>query len=57
MVMIAIKAMIAMKLKKEDNIPSEIIPNVFLGSVGCAFDKETLLKYGITHILTAADNI
>ena len=46
-----------MKLKKEDNIPSEIIPNVFLGSVGCAFDKETLLKYGITHILTAADNI
>ncbi len=57
MYMLAIKSMVAMKLTREDNEPSEIVPHIYLGSVGCAFDKKSLNKHGITHILTAADNI
>ena len=57
MLMIAIKALSAMKLSKEDNIPSEIIPNLFLGSVGVAFNRESLNSNKITHILTCADKI
>jgi len=55
--MLAIKAMTAMKLTREDNTASEIIPNLFLGSVGVAFNKDSLAKHGITHILTCADKI
>ncbi|CDW90467.1 dual specificity protein phosphatase 1 isoform 2 [Stylonychia lemnae] len=55
--MLAIKAMTAMKLTREDNVAAEIIPNLFLGSVGVAFNKDSLNKHGITHILTCADKI
>jgi len=55
--MLAIKAMTAMKLTREDNVAAEIIPNLFLGSVGVAFNKDSLTKHGITHILTCADKI
>ena len=37
MLMIALKAMTAMRLTREDKIPAEIIPGVYLGSVGCAY--------------------
>jgi siroheme synthase len=57
MFMLAIKAMSAMKLCREDNIPSEVIPGLFIGSVGTAFNKESLTKHGITHILTCADKL
>ena len=57
MLYLAIKAMTAMKLSKEDNQPAEIVERVFLGSVGAAFNKESLQRNGITHILTCADNI
>lgn len=36
--MIAIKAMTAMKLTRQDNVAAEIIPGLFLGSVGEAFN-------------------
>lgn len=55
--MLAIKAMSAMKLCKDDNIPAEILPGLYLGSIGVAFNKESLDKHGITHILTCADKI
>lgn len=57
MLMLAIKAMSAMKLTREDNIPSEIIPGLFLGSVGVAFNRDSLQNFGITHILTCADKL
>ena len=57
MLMIAIKAMTAMKLTREDKVPSEIVPGVYLGSVGCAFSNSSLKEHGITHILTCADKI
>ena len=55
--MLAIKAMTAMKLTRDDNVAAEIIPGVFLGSVGCAFNKDALIRHKITHILTCADKI
>ena len=35
----------------QDNVPTEIINGVYIGSVHCAFNKESLAEYGITHIL------
>ena len=55
--MVAIKAMTAMKLTREDKVPSEIIPGIYLGSVGCAYNQESLREHKITHILTCADKI
>jgi hypothetical protein len=57
MLYLAIKAMSAMRMTREDTIPAEIIPNLFLGSIGAAFNKKTLEDFGITHILTCANKI
>ena len=57
MLMIALKAMTAMRLTREDKVPSEIIPGVYLGSVGCAYSHSSLEEHKITHILTCADKI
>jgi hypothetical protein len=51
------KAMTAMKLMKTDSQPAEIVERVFLGSVGAAFNKDSLMGNGITHILTCASKI
>lgn len=40
--MTALKAITAIKLCKTDKIPAEIIPGLYLGSVGVAFNKESL---------------
>eukprot|EP00347_Sterkiella_histriomuscorum_P002635 403367385 len=55
--MLAIKAMTAIKLTRDDNVAAEIVQGVFLGSVGCAFHPESLKRHKITHILTCADKI
>ena len=55
---LALKAMTAMKLCKTDGKPAEILEGrLYLGSIGVAFNKESLQSNGITHILTAADKI
>ena len=51
------KALTAMKLVKEDGVPAQVFPDIFLGSVGAAYNKESLKQLGITHILTCAANI
>jgi len=38
-------------------VPAEIIPGIYLGSVGAAYNKESLQKHGITHILTCASKL
>lgn len=53
----ALKALTAMKLTKEDCQPGEVYPDVFLGSIGAAYNKGALQALGITHILTCAANI
>lgn len=44
-------------MMKEDNKPIEIIPNLYLGSIGSALSKETLTQFNIKFILSALDNI
>ena len=54
---IQIKALVALKLTQEDSEPSEIIPNLYLGSIGAALSKKTLLRIGIKNIVTALDKM
>jgi hypothetical protein len=35
----------------QDNVPSLVYPGLYIGSVHCAFNLETLMQLGITHIL------
>jgi len=44
------------KLADEDEC-NEIVPNLFLGSVKCACDKEVLDRNGITHIVNIGLNL
>ena len=46
-----------MKMLKEDNIPVELINNLYIGSVGAAMNYKILKEKGITHIICAAMNI
>ena len=57
MLYLAMKAMTAMKLTKTDNEPAEVVERLYLGSIGAAFNKESLVRCGITHVLTCADKI
>jgi hypothetical protein len=52
-----IKIMSTMRIMKEDKEPVEIIPNVYIGSIGAASNKDSLKKNNITHIVCAASNI
>ena len=36
------KALTAMKLTKEDQHPGEVYPDIYLGSIGTAYNKEVL---------------
>ena len=51
------KTMTAIKLAKDDKTPAEIVDGLYLGSIGAAYNKESLELHGITHILTCADSI
>ena len=52
-----IKLCSTMNILKNDKTPIEIIPNLFLGSVGCASNLEELQNNKITHILCCASGI
>jgi hypothetical protein len=39
-----IKIFLVMKQLKEDSAPAEIIPNLFLGCLGCALNKKKLME-------------
>ena len=52
-----LKIKTAIELTKSDSLPAEILPGLFLGSVGCAYNKASLEEAQITHILTVADNL
>ena len=45
------------KILKSDNIPLEIIPHLFLGSIGSASNLKELQKCKITHIVCCGENI
>ena len=42
------------KKVKSDSEPSEVVPDVFLGSIGAAHNREVLQRLNITHVLTVA---
>ena len=42
------------KKVKSDSEPSEVVPDVFLGSIGAAHNREVLNRLNITHVLTVA---
>ncbi|KAK3249719.1 hypothetical protein CYMTET_40865 [Cymbomonas tetramitiformis] len=52
-----IQALSRAKLLKEDRIPAEIFPEVYLGSYGAAHNKALLKQIGITHVLCVASSI
>ena len=39
---------------KNDNLPIEIIDNIFIGSIGASMNKQSLKELEITHIIIAA---
>uniref|UniRef100_A0A7S0D7T6 Dual specificity phosphatase n=1 Tax=Micromonas pusilla TaxID=38833 RepID=A0A7S0D7T6_MICPS len=49
-----VKVLLTAKKIKEDSVPAEVVPGVFLGSVGAAHDRDALDACGITHVLTVA---
>ena len=45
------------KILKDDNAPIEIIPHLFIGSIGSASNLKQLQSFKITHILCCAKGI
>ncbi|OMJ80961.1 hypothetical protein SteCoe_18668 [Stentor coeruleus] len=56
-IMKQIRMFLALKYVKTDNIPAEVVPGVYIGSIGAAMCKGKLKEVGITHILCVADSI
>lgn len=56
-VMKQIRMFLALKYCKTDNVPSEVLPGLFIGSIGAAMCKGKLKEVGITHVLCVADSI
>ena len=51
------KILTAMKLVKTDGMPIAVLPDLYIGSIGAAYNKKGLDETKITHILTCAANI
>lgn len=47
-------AFFVVKLTQVDSAPVEVIDGLFIGSIGCAYSKESLIASGITDILCVA---
>ena len=52
-----IKLSSTIKILKDDNVPKEIIPHLFLGSIGSASNLKQLENFKITHIICCASGI
>ena len=52
-----IKLSSTIKILKDDNSPVEIIPHLFLGSIGSASNLKQLQNFKITHIVCCASGI
>ena len=47
----------AERLSKEDAEPAKVFEDVFIGSIGSAYNKDRMKELGITHILCCADKL
>ena len=52
-----IKLSSTIKILKDDYLPIEIMPHLYLGSIGCASNDVQLQKCKITHIVVCAKDI
>ena len=52
-----LKKRLITKLRSEDSKPIEVVPKLYIGSIGCTFDREKLQAHGISHILTCAKHL
>ena len=48
-----IDALIVMKMVQTDGLAYQINPFLFIGSIGCAYNQEELIRHEITHIICA----
>lgn len=48
------KAITTMNMMKNDNLPIQIMDNLYIGSMAAAQNKEALLKCKVTHIINSA---
>ena len=46
-------ALIVMKMVQIDGLAYQINPFLFIGSIGCAYNQEELMRHEITHIICA----
>ena len=46
-----------MNLIKNDNLPIEIIDNIFIGSIGASMNRKSLEEFKITHIIVAGKGL
>ena len=51
------KAMSAMKLTSEDNQPGKVLDRLYIGSIGCPYNEQSLQQHQITLIVTCANKI
>ncbi|GMH63460.1 hypothetical protein TrLO_g4010 [Triparma laevis f. longispina] len=52
-----VKMLLAIKMVKTDGTASEVFPNIFIGSIGSAYNLSTLSNNSITHILCLCDGV
>lgn len=50
-------ALSAKKLARDDGFPGRVYEDIYVGSIGCAFESEDMQDLGITHILCCAAKI
>lgn len=51
------KAVSTAKLVRTDREPAQVLPGLYLGSIGAAFSLDVLKEHGITHVLCVASGI
>ncbi|KAL4439104.1 hypothetical protein ABPG74_008879 [Tetrahymena malaccensis] len=50
-----VKILYALQYTKTDKYPNQIVPNLYLGSVGAALSKDVLVELNIKYVLTAME--
>ena len=46
-----------LRFTKNDTLPVHLLENIYIGSIGAAYNKSSLTEFGITNILTVASNL
>jgi hypothetical protein len=51
------KALMGLQYMKKDGLPIEVLPNLYIGSIGAALNKKGLQETGINAILCCCDGV